>query len=37
VIIDLTKHRWRSVNGTFGIASLIMAAEQPMPVPPEYC
>jgi transcription antitermination factor NusG len=33
VIIDLSKHRWRSVNGTFGIASLIMGAEQPMPVP----
>jgi transcription antitermination factor NusG len=33
VIIDLSKHRWRSVNGTFGIASLIMGAEQPMAVP----
>jgi transcription antitermination factor NusG len=34
VIIDLSKHRWRSINGTFGVASLIMGAEQPMPVPP---
>jgi transcription antitermination factor NusG len=34
VIIDLSKHRWRSVNGTFGVASLIMGAEQPRPVPP---
>jgi transcription antitermination factor NusG len=34
VIIDLSKHRWRSVNGTFGVASLIMGAEQPTPVPP---
>jgi transcription antitermination factor NusG len=34
IIIDLSKHRWRSVNGTFGIASLIMGAEQPRPVPP---
>jgi transcription antitermination factor NusG len=33
VIIDLSKHRWRSVNGTFGIASLIMGAEQPRAVP----
>jgi transcription antitermination factor NusG len=34
IIIDLSKQRWRSVNGTFGIASLIMGAEQPTPVPP---
>src|SRR5277367_120853 len=34
VIIDLSKHRWRSINGTFGVASLIMGADQPMPVPP---
>jgi transcription antitermination factor NusG len=34
IIIDLSKHRWRSVNGTFGVASLIMGAEQPRPVPP---
>jgi transcription antitermination factor NusG len=33
VIVDLSKHRWRTINGTFGIASLIMGAEQPMPVP----
>jgi transcription antitermination factor NusG len=33
IIIDLSKHRWRSVNGTFGIASLVMGAEQPRPVP----
>lgn len=34
IIIDLAKHRWRSVNGTFGVASLIMGAEQPSAVPP---
>ena len=34
VVIDLAKHRWRSVNGTFGVASLIMGADQPAPVPP---
>jgi transcription antitermination factor NusG len=31
---SLSKHRWRSINGTFGVASLIMGGEQPMPVPP---
>jgi transcription antitermination factor NusG len=34
IVIDLSKHRWRSINGTFGVASLIMGGEQPMPVPP---
>jgi transcriptional antiterminator RfaH len=34
VTIDLSKHRWRSINGTFGVASLIMGAELPSPVPP---
>jgi transcription antitermination factor NusG len=34
VIIDLSKHRWRSINGTFGVASLIMGGEQPRPVLP---
>jgi transcription antitermination factor NusG len=33
VIVDLSKHRWRTINGTFGVAALIMGAEQPMPVP----
>jgi transcription antitermination factor NusG len=34
VIIDLSKQRWRTINGTFGIASLIMGAERPKPAPP---
>jgi transcription antitermination factor NusG len=34
VELDLTQHRWRSVNGTFGVASLVMRAEMPHPVPP---
>jgi transcription antitermination factor NusG len=34
VIIDLSKDRWRSVNGTFGVASLIMGADQPSALPP---
>jgi transcription antitermination factor NusG len=34
IVIDLSKQRWRSINGTFGVASLIMGAEHPTPVPP---
>jgi Transcription termination factor nusG len=34
VAIDLSKHRWRSINETFGTASLIIGAEQPTSVPP---
>ena len=33
VVIDLSKQRWRSINGTFGIASLIMGSERPKPAP----
>lgn len=31
--LDLTQDRWRSVNGTFGVASLVMRGEVPHPVP----
>src|SRR6516165_9972622 len=34
IVVDLSKQRWRSINGTFGVASLIMGAEQPNSVPP---
>jgi transcription antitermination factor NusG len=33
LILDLSKDRWRAVNSTFGVASMIMGAEQPMPAP----
>jgi transcription antitermination factor NusG len=33
LILDLTRDRWRCVNSTFGVASLIMGVEQPIPVP----
>jgi transcription antitermination factor NusG len=33
LILDLSRDRWRAVNSTFGVASLIMGGEQPMPVP----
>lgn len=32
VSMDLGRDRWRSVRGTFGVASLVMAGEQPQPV-----
>ncbi|WP_363350137.1 transcriptional activator RfaH [Methylocystis echinoides] len=33
VILDLDRDRWRAVNSTIGVASLIMALERPEPVP----
>ena len=33
VAFDMNRDRWRSVNGTFGVARLIGSDEQPMPVP----
>jgi transcription antitermination factor NusG len=33
VRLDLTRHQWRSVNGTFGVASLIMEGDRPKAVP----
>ena len=33
VTLDLQRDRWRSVNGTFGVARLVMAGELPAPVP----
>jgi transcription elongation factor/antiterminator RfaH len=33
VALDLGRHQWRSVNGTFGVTSLVMAGERPHPVP----
>jgi transcription antitermination factor NusG len=33
VALDLDRDRWRSVNGTIGIASLFMAQDRPLPVP----
>jgi transcriptional antiterminator RfaH len=31
--LDMTRDRWRSVNGTIGIAYLLTALEKPSPVP----
>jgi transcriptional antiterminator RfaH len=33
LILDLSRDRWRAVNSTFGVASLVMGTEHPMPVP----
>lgn len=33
VILDLSRDRWRSVNGATGVASLIMGVDKPIPVP----
>ena len=33
VSLDLTRDRWRSVNGTFGVVSLVMSGNEPRPVP----
>jgi transcriptional antiterminator RfaH len=33
IILDLTHHQWRSVNGTFGVSRLVMQGDRPHPVP----
>ncbi len=33
VVLNLGRDRWRSVNGTFGVARLVMEGERPKPVP----
>ena len=33
VSLDLATQRWRSVNGTLGVRSLVMQGERPIPVP----
>lgn len=33
VLLDLSRDRWRSVNGTFGVSTLIMFNDRPAPLP----
>jgi transcription elongation factor/antiterminator RfaH len=33
IILDLTRDRWRSVNGTYGVDRLLMRGGEPEPVP----
>jgi transcriptional antiterminator RfaH len=34
IVMDPSRDQWRSVNGTFGVARLVMRGEGPQPVPP---
>jgi transcription elongation factor/antiterminator RfaH len=34
IVLDLTRHQWRSVNATFGVSRLVMSGDQPQSVPP---
>ena len=33
IVLDSSRHRWRSVNGTFGVSRLLMRGDKPHPVP----
>jgi transcription elongation factor/antiterminator RfaH len=33
VVLDLGEDQWRSVNGTYGVARLVMQGDRPQPVP----
>jgi transcription antitermination factor NusG len=33
IVLDLTRHHWRSVNGTYGVSRLVMQGDQPHPAP----
>ena len=33
VVLDLTRHRWRSISGTIGVAGLVMQGDLPHPAP----
>jgi len=33
VVLDLARHQWRRVNGTYGVSRLVMRGEEPHPVP----
>jgi transcription elongation factor/antiterminator RfaH len=33
IALDLHRHRWRSVNGTLGVSSLVMVGGRPCPAP----
>lgn len=31
--IDIVHDRWRAINGTFGVRSLVMSGDRPLPIP----
>jgi transcription elongation factor/antiterminator RfaH len=33
VVLDLSRHQWRSINGTYGVSRLVMCGGEPHPVP----
>ena len=33
VRLDLSRDRWRPINGTFGVAQIVMGRDQPLPAP----
>ena len=33
VVLDLSRHQWRSINGTYGVSRLVMCGDEPHPVP----
>jgi len=33
VVLDVTKDRWRSINGTLGVSRLVSAGDTPLPLP----
>jgi len=33
IALDVNRQRWRSVNGTFGVSSLVMGGDLPCPAP----
>ncbi|MBZ9674719.1 transcription termination/antitermination protein NusG [Mesorhizobium sp. ES1-1] len=33
IALDISRQRWRSINGTLGVRSLVMQGERPLPVP----
>ncbi|MER9872478.1 transcription termination/antitermination NusG family protein [Mesorhizobium sp. M0195] len=33
IALDVALQRWRSINGTFGVRSLVMQGDRPLPVP----
>jgi transcription elongation factor/antiterminator RfaH len=36
VAMDLSRDRWRSVNGTYGVARLVMQGDAPAPLPVDF-
>src|ERR1700757_4719519 len=33
IVLDLSRHQWRSINSTIGVSRLVMCADLPNPVP----